>query len=267
MENEKIVLEMQYPSKNELLNYLSYHLCQWGLKFSDYNPEKHIRGSPTPLWVNPSPLFYKILYISNCSFSFIFLGFFIIATLINNSYEPKSLTDNFDLYSNLTKSVIVNYYLQLNLTDVEKSQATKNYVLTLDYITERQKIYPNLELINKFYDNITCANIVLKYNTTDNYYVLRTNLSETTLRFLQAENITVEQKNSTENTTIAISNSSNSLSTSNNNVNTSNQSNSSNNQPQIIDPAKQKTQNEIVYTIIYTKPELEICANLKDSKK
>lgn len=148
-------LEMQFSSKNECLNYLQKALFDWGTKISKYDRNPQYRGNPTPLLVNPSKLFFKGFYISNCISSIIFLLFFIILTVINNS--NSSTTSNasvdVDLEDQNNINVIVNYYYELN--------ATKLLNDSTEVINDRNYSISNLiKYDNRINETLNCENVV-----------------------------------------------------------------------------------------------------------
>ena len=68
-------LEMDFPVTNNCVKWFNHTFCNWGQKKTTYNKEGQIKGKniykillyiiggTAPLWVNPSPTFYKVFFI------------------------------------------------------------------------------------------------------------------------------------------------------------------------------------------------------------
>ena len=182
MNSGKKKFNMYFPSSKSYFSIMiRKKLCDWGFKLFQYDIDKHVRGSPSPLWVNVSVGFYRCFFISNCTSCLIFILFFVIL-LIQSSKNSSGLVEinkhsilenvDFDSENKTSPKILFNYFNQLNVSEtVKKENISGTYI----YTCEKQDWYPenfNLEL--------SCA-CILKKNTTKYY---ETRYDNTTYRNL-----------------------------------------------------------------------------------
>lgn len=121
MHNYKsIVLPMDYSNRNPILRKLSSIFCTWGYSKTIKTRDGKIIGAPSPLWANPSSLFFKIFSVINLICCCLFIGCYIFLRYYNNDQEISSLTVRD--YTNLPKNVTFNEFV--NLTKETNSTST-----------------------------------------------------------------------------------------------------------------------------------------------
>jgi hypothetical protein len=105
MKNQKLALEMEFPVTNDCIAMIKRKLCFWGQQKTSYDREgKNITGiiinhkininigSTSPLWLNPSKTFYKILFVLCLVVALIFIGSFVAIQYYNNSLLNDSVS-------------------------------------------------------------------------------------------------------------------------------------------------------------------------------
>ena len=131
-------LPMDYTSRNDIIKFFKRYLCEWGIQKTTMTDKGQIIGAPSPLWINPSTLFYKIFSSFTLLCSLLFIGVYIFLRFFNNDNEGSSLTVRD--YSNLPANVTYAEFLAntkitdstaLNIEDVYCMYVSFNRINTI----------------------------------------------------------------------------------------------------------------------------------------
>lgn len=110
-----IKLPMQYETRSAILHHINKYVCCWGQMKISKTTEGKVIGVTAPLWVNPSPLFFKLFSVLTLLCSLIFVGCYVYLRYFNNNNSQAGLTVR--NYANLDLNVTYDQFMnQTNQT-------------------------------------------------------------------------------------------------------------------------------------------------------
>jgi len=120
-------LNNYFPSKSPLIQSLSKKLCSWGKRRLKYDMDNNARGTTSPLWTNPFPRTYHVLFILKSISSIIFVIFYGVVVLYNSMTQNK-------INSNASTHNSTNGTLILNSTIIPSNGTSDDDATCLTYI-------------------------------------------------------------------------------------------------------------------------------------